>query len=233
MDQENQIPQILMVDDDIAFTELVKTYLEDSGFQLTTLHDGQQAIDYVQDNSPDLIILDLMMPKVDGLTACKEMRQTYLGPILMLTALSDEIEEVVGLEVGADDYLGKPLKPRMLLARIRALLRRETQYHKSESQNSLGNLIIDELNRTAQIGLAQLTLTDAEFDLLIYLSKRAGTIVNRDELYRELLGLDFNGLDRTLDVRVSRLRKKLSAVDQNEISIKTVRSKGFLLASQS
>jgi len=233
VDNENQVPNILMVDDDIPFTELVKTYLEDSGFQLTTLHDGQRAIDYVQDNSPDLIILDLMMPKVDGLTACKEIRHSYLGPILMLTALSDEIEEVVGLEVGADDYLGKPLKPRMLLARIRALLRRETLYQKGEPQNQLGNLVIDELNRSAQIGLAQLTLTDAEFDLLVYLSKRTGTIVSRDELYRNLLGLDFNGLDRTLDVRISRLRKKLSAVDQNEISVKTVRSKGFLLAFQS
>lgn len=233
MHKENQIPNILMVDDDIAFTELVKKYLEDSGFQVATLHDGQQAIDHVQDNSPDLIILDLMMPNVDGLTACKEIRRTYLGPILMLTALSDEIEEVVGLEMGADDYLGKPLKPRMLLARIRALLRRETHYQKGESQNQLGNLIIDEHNRAAHIGSAPLTLTDAEFDLLVYLSKRAGKIVTRDELYTDLLGLDFNGLDRTLDVRISRLRKKLSVVDQNEISIKTIRSKGFLLVSQS
>lgn len=232
MRKENAIPSILMVDDDVAFTELVKEYLQDSGFNVTTLHDGQQAIDYVTGKAPDLIILDVMMPNIDGLTACKEIRKEYVGPILMLTALSDEIEEVVGLEVGADDYVGKPLRPRMLLARIRALLRRETRYQKNETLNQFGDLAIDEKNRTVHVGLVQLALTDAEFDLLTYLAKRAGEIVARDDLYSDLLGLDFNGIDRTLDVRVSRLRKKLSAVETNGISIKTIRSKGFLLVAQ-
>ncbi|MCU7862609.1 MAG: response regulator transcription factor [Candidatus Thiodiazotropha sp. (ex Lucinoma borealis)] len=220
---------ILLVDDDVAFTKLVKKYLTDSGFDVTVRHNGRQAIQYVQSVTPQLIILDLMMPETDGLTACKEIRKYYSGPILMLTALNDEVDEIVGLEVGADDYIGKPLRPRVLLARIRVLLRHyEGDQHAGEIIN-VGNMSIDSAKRTVHIEDTSLDITDAEFDLLLYLTQRSGTIVSRDELYTDVIHIAYDGLDRTLDIRMSRLRKKISAQGQSQILIKTVRSKGYLL----
>ncbi|MCU7917501.1 MAG: response regulator transcription factor [Candidatus Thiodiazotropha sp. (ex Epidulcina cf. delphinae)] len=220
---------ILLVDDDVAFTKLVKKYLQDSGFDVAVRHNGRQAIQYVQSVTPQLIILDLMMPETDGLTACKEIRKCYSGPILMLTALNDEVDEIVGLEVGADDYIGKPLRPRVLLARIRVLLRRnEGCQHAGEIIN-VGNMSIDSAKRTVHIEDAPLDITDAEFDLLLYLTQRTGTIVSRDDLYTDVIHIAYDGLDRTLDIRMSRLRKKISAQGQSQILIKTIRSKGYLL----
>lgn len=187
-----------------------------------------QAIEYTQLYTPRLIILDLMMPDTDGLTACSEIRKWFTGPILMLTALNEDVDEIVGLEVGADDYIGKPIKPRVLLARIKALIRRNKDYLHSESVINVGDLVIHDKNRTAYIEDIPLDITDAEYDLLVYLAKRAGEVVLRDDIYKDILHFKYDGQDRTLDIRISRLRKKISVSKNNRISIKTVRSKGYL-----
>ncbi|MEW8053617.1 MAG: response regulator transcription factor [Candidatus Thiodiazotropha sp.] len=219
---------ILLVDDDVSFTRLVGKYLNDAGYDVAIRHNGLQAIEFTKTYTPQLIILDLMMPDTDGLTACKEIRKWYTGPILILTALNEDVDEIVGLEVGADDYIGKPLKPRVLLARIRALIRRNEDYLQSEDAVNVGNMVIYSKSRTAYIDDSLLDITDAEFDLLVYLAKRAGTIVTRDDIYNDILHFKYDGLDRTLDIRISRLRKKISGYENCRIIIKTVRSKGYL-----
>ncbi|MBW9264257.1 MAG: response regulator transcription factor [Candidatus Thiodiazotropha sp. (ex. Lucinisca nassula)] len=219
---------ILLVDDDIPFTRLVGKYLIDAGYDVSIRHNGLQAIEFTKSYTPQLIILDLMMPDTDGLTACKEIRKWYTGPILILTALNEEVDEIVGLEVGADDYIGKPLKPRVLLARIRALMRRDKDYAQSEDTVNVGNMAIYCRSRTVYIEDSLLDFTDAEFDLLVYLAKRAGTVVARDDIYNDILHFKYDGMDRTLDIRISRLRKKISAYENCRIKIKTVRLQGYL-----
>jgi DNA-binding response OmpR family regulator len=219
---------ILLVDDDMAFTRLVKKYLDDAGYDVSVRHNGLQAIEFTQSHTPKLIILDIMMPETDGLTACKEIRKWYAGPILILTALNDEVDEIVGLEVGADDYIGKPLKPRVLLARVRALMRRNKDNLQIGENFTVGDMSIDNRNRIVRIKNSLLDLTDTEFDLLVYLAERAGTVVSREDIYDNLLNFKYDGIDRTLDIRVSRLRKKISGKNNCQAIIKTVRSKGYL-----
>jgi two-component system response regulator RstA len=229
MQEYHENTSILLVDDDLTFTRLVEKHLQDAGYDVTVRHGGLQAIEYILSFTPQLIILDLMMPEMDGISVCKEIRKSYSGPILMLTALTDETAEIAGLEVGADDYISKPLKPRLLLARIRSLLRRKENLAQAGEIIIVGNMCIDSARRTVYIDGSLLDITDAEFDLLMYLAERVGTIVTRDDLYNDILHFKYDGLDRTLDIRISRLRKKISEHYQSQILIKTVRSKGYYL----
>ncbi len=227
--------KILIVDDDVELTSLISQFLTMNGYQVEVEHNGEHAVNSIDKYQPDLIVLDLMLPGVDGLTICRMVRDDFMGPIIMLTALNDDIDEVTGLEVGADDYLCKPIKPRVLLAHIRAQLRRQTNlsnygYQDIKTVNS-GELIIDARKRIVTYQKQDIVLTSAEFDLLWVLALNAGSIISRDKLHLEIFRLEFDGFDRSIDLRISRLRKKLGDDPKEPQIIKTIRNKGYLLAN--
>ena len=226
---------ILIIDDDAELTSLISQFLTMNGYQVSVEHNGANALTAVTDIQPDLIVLDLMLPGVDGLTICRQLKPNFVNPIIMLTALDDDIDEVTGLEVGADDYLCKPIKPRVLLAHIRAQLRRQSHFKNLSLQDirqvSNGSLTIDIRKRIVSYNKKEITLSSAEFDLLWVLAISAGNIRSRDELHKEIFKLDYDGFDRSIDLRVSRLRKKLGDDPKEPKIIKTIRNKGYLLAT--
>lgn len=222
-------PSILLVEDDAKLSRLIQEYLQDNGFRVDIQSDGNGAAERIRSENPDLVILDIMLPGMDGLTICENVRPDFAGPILMLTARGEEIDEVIGLERGADDYLAKPVSPRRLLARVNALLRRTQDPESTRIQ--LGSLIIDNRNRVASFDQKPLELTTAEFDLLWYLARQAGQVIERERIYRDLRGIEYDGLDRSIDLRITRLRKKLGDDGKNPKLIKSVRGVGYLMAA--
>ncbi|MBN1337150.1 MAG: winged helix-turn-helix domain-containing protein [Deltaproteobacteria bacterium] len=235
----NAPSRILLVEDDLRLARLMQEYLQASDeLDVRVETRGDRAVDRILDELPDLVILDLMLPGLDGLSVCKQVRERYPGPILMLSALGDEVDEVVGLELGADDYVAKPASPRLVLARVRTLLRRinpESQSPgraptSSETAVELGDLVVDPGRRAALLNGEELDLTTAEFDLLWLLARHAGEPLDREAIYRELKGTDWDGLDRSIDLRILRLRKKLGDDARNPRRIKSVRGVGYLLA---
>jgi two-component system response regulator RstA len=226
---------ILIIDDDAELTSLISQFLTMNGYQVSVEPNGANAITAVTDIQPDLIVLDLMLPGVDGLTICRQLKPNFVNPIIMLTALDDDIDEVTGLEVGADDYLCKPIKPRVLLAHIRAQLRRQSHFQSLSLQDirqvSNGALTIDIRKRIVRYNENEITLSSAEFDLLWVLSMSAGNIISRDDLHKEIFKLEYDGFDRSIDLRISRLRKKLGDDPKEPKIIKTIRNKGYLLAN--
>jgi two-component system response regulator RstA len=226
---------ILIIDDDIELTALISQFLTMNGYQVMVEHNGANAITTVAHIQPDLIVLDLMLPNVDGLTICRQLKPDFINPIIMLTALDDDIDEVTGLEVGADDYLCKPIRPRVLLAHIRAQLRRQSHLKSLTPQDikhvSNGNLTIDIRKRIVRYHENDITLSSAEFDLLWVLAMNAGSIISRDQLHKDIFKLDYDGFDRSIDLRISRLRKKLGDDPKEPKIIKTIRNKGYLLAN--
>ena len=226
--------KILLIDDDVELTDLIAKFLRNNGFTVAIEHTGDGAIDRIDQEKPSLVVLDLMLPGKDGLTICKEVRDLYLGPIIMLTALDDDIDEVTGLEVGADDYLAKPIKPRVLLAHIRAQLRRQSILAQREDSSTTlyieGRMCIEADKRRVLIDGSEVNLTSAEYDLLWLLAQNAGAIVSRDDLHMQIFRLEYDGVDRSIDLRVSRLRKKLGDDPKDPSIIKTVRNVGYLLA---
>lgn len=231
-------PSILLVDDDEKLTGLIGDFLRENGFRVETELRGDRAIERIRKEQPRLVILDIMLPGADGLAVCRSVRPHYAGPILMLTALDDDIDEVAALELGADDYLGKPVKPRLLLAHVRALLRRYDEEEAPVKEQPkpeplrFGPLELDPLSRQARLRDDSVDLTTAEFDVLWHLACHAGTILTRDELYRSIYHLDYDGMDRSLDLRISRLRKKLGDDPKSPRLIKTVRGNGYLFTGQ-
>lgn len=232
--QEMATDTLLIVDDDVALTALMERYLSENGYRVYCIHDGESVQSAIDEHSPDLILLDVMLPGTDGLAVCRQIRKGFAGPIVMVTALNDDIDEVAALETGADDYLTKPVKPRVLLAHVRAQLRRNGRSGASEELPVVdigdGELQIDPGRREVRKGSEFVELTSAEFDLLWLLASSVGQVVSRDALYQELYRIDFDGVDRSIDLRVSRLRRKLGR-DSHAVSfIKTVRNVGYQLA---
>lgn len=227
---------ILIVEDDNELAQWTGDYLSSKGFTVTIVGLGQQAIDGIQQTPPDLVLLDGMLPDTDGLDVCKAIRPFFNGPIIMLTARDEEIDEVIGLEVGADDYLTKPVRARALLARIRTQLRRRqgqadvSNSTVSSSRITLSGLVIDLHTRTVQLNQIPISITSNEFDVTWLLAKNAGSVVTRDELVTQLRGFDYDGFDRSIDLRVSRLRKKLGDNPNEPYRIKTIWGKGYLFA---
>jgi two-component system, OmpR family, response regulator RstA len=228
----NNAPQILLVEDDAALAEIVADFLVSHGFEVTTEARGDTAVGRIITELPAAVILDVNLPGLDGFSVCREVRSAYPGPIMILTARGSEIDEVIGLEVGADDYMAKPVRPRALLARLQSLLRRgiasiagDAPPHKIQ----LGQLIVDEANRAVQIEGTALDLTTAEFDLLLLLAKNAGKVLSRNDIYEQIHGVKFDGVDRSIDLRISRLRKKLGDDPTNPERIKSVRGVGYIL----
>lgn len=235
-DDKNATPiEIMLVDDDESLNRLVEQYLQNQGFNVNVVTNGEVAIERIRNDRPDLVILDIMLPGTDGLSVCRQVRPEYHGPVLMLTALGDDIDEVAGLETGADDYLAKPVRPRVLLARIRALLRRQQAAVAAPASTAPDTLSHAEItiSRSAMSvtkGGKLIAVTDAEFDLLWLLASRAGEILSRDEIYQSLRGLDHDGQDRAIDLRISRLRKKLGDDPRTPNLIKSVRGKGYIFS---
>ncbi|XKE45949.1 response regulator [Halomonas organivorans] len=220
---------VLIIEDDERLAELTRDYLEANGFRVTLEADGAQGVERILNLQPDLVILDLMLPGEDGLSICRRVRSDYPGPILMLTARTDDMDQVLGLEMGADDYVAKPVQPRVLLARMRALLRRrETGAAGEEQRLAFGDLEIDNATREAFLAGERIDLTSAEFDLLWLLASNAGRVLTREEIFAQLRGIKYDGQDRSIDVRVSRIRPKIGDDPNQPQRIKTVRSKGYL-----
>jgi DNA-binding response OmpR family regulator len=226
----NPTPVVLLVEDDLRLAELVRTYLQGNGFRVVVEHRGDRVVEHLDTAAPDLVVLDLGLPGRDGFAVCKELRAASSLPILIVTARDNDIDHVVGLELGADDYVVKPVEPRVLVARIHALLRRARAARPIEPRPlRFGELTINSIARSVTIGSAEVALSSNEFDLLFYLACRPGEIQSRETLYLQLYKREYDGLDRTLDVRISHLRKKLAdagAVDR----IRTVWGHGYLFS---
>lgn len=227
-------PRILIVEDDERLAELTSDYLSSNGSQVEVVNNGDDAIERILADSPDLVVLDLMLPGADGLTVCREVRSKgFHNPILMLTARTDDMDQILGLEMGADDYVPKPVKPRLLLARVRALLRRvEAEQEDSAARLEFGNLVIDNAAREVSLDGNTVDLTSAEYDLLWLLASNAGTVLSRETIFEKLRGIQYDGQDRSIDVRISRIRPKVGDDPDNPRRIKTVRSKGYLFVAE-
>ena len=217
---------ILVVDDERNIVDLVRLYLEKEGYAVIAAGDGETSLAMHARQDPDLVILDLMLPKVDGLEVCREIRRRGATPVVMLTARSDDIDTIVGLELGADDYVTKPFNPRALVARVKAILRRSEGDRRSTRPIEVGDLRIDVRRREATIAERRLVLRPREFDLLAALARDPGVVLTRDTLLETVWGTDFPGETRTVDVHVAEVRKQLG--DQGP-SIETVRGYGYRL----
>lgn len=230
MTESNPIRILLVEDDELAATILAK-YLEKQGFAVECEPRGDAAVDRILANPPAVVILDANLPGRDGFEVCREVRARYRGPIVMLTARIDDIDQVLGLELGADDYITKPAEPRVVLAHIKACLRRIDAAAAAPGEITeyrYGRFHIDRTARAVYLGGQELPFTTAEFDLLWLLASGAGTILSRDEILHRLRGIGHDGLDRSIDMRISRLRKRLGDDIENPHLIKTVRGQGYL-----
>ena len=217
---------ILVVDDERNIVELVRLYLEKEGFNVVAASDGEQALVQFERGDPDLVVLDVMLPKLDGFEVCRELRRRGDVPILMLTARSEDIDAIVGLELGADDYVTKPFNPRALVARVKAILRRTDVTAKGGRPIQVGDLRIDPRRREASVGDRRRDLRAREFDLLAALARDPGVVLSRDALLEDVWGTDFPGETRTVDVHVAEVRKKLG---DDGPQVETIRGIGYRL----
>ena len=223
--------KILIVDDDRKTADLIRLYLERDGFQALIAHDGRLALDLARQKRPDLIVLDLMLPTVDGLDVCRILRAESRVPIIMLTARTTEDDKLLGLDLGADDYITKPFSPREVVARVRAVLRRAGEDpDKGSTAARFGDLLIDFVSHAARLGAAPLHLTPKEFKLLETLVKQPGRAFSRLELLERVFGFDYEGLERTIDVHIMNLRKKIERDPAQPIYILTVYGVGYKFA---
>lgn len=222
--------RLLLIEDDLRLAQLVKDYLTQENFSITVQHRGDTALETFDPAAVDIVILDLMLPGMDGLKVCSGLRRVYQGPILILTAKSSDIDHVMGLELGADDFVHKPIEPPVLLARLRALLRRSQNGSEPAQGDNLvfGSLNINVRAHEVRLGNDVIDFTTQEFELLHFLARNSGKVLSRDDIFNNIRGIEYDGLDRTVDVRISRLRKKLNDNPSQPQRIKTVWGKGYL-----
>ena len=224
---------IVLVEDDMALGQLIQERLQNEGFCVQHETNGTTARDLILKTKPTLVILDIMLPGLDGFEVCRTIRPLYNGLILILTALDDDLDQVEGLELGADDFVVKPVKPRVLLARIHALLRRTQSVAANTLPTiQLGSLVVNNSRREAVINNQSINLSTVEFDLLWYLVSHCGQIVSRQDIYQAIFHYDYDGLDRSIDVYISRLRQRLGDDPIAPHYIKTVRGIGYLMAAE-
>jgi two-component system alkaline phosphatase synthesis response regulator PhoP len=224
--------KILVVDDDTKTVELVKLYLNRDGYRVLTAYDGTEALRLARDSHPDLIVLDLMLPGIDGFEVCRTLRKESDVPIIMLTAKTTDQDKLIGLGLGADDYVTKPFSPRELAARVRAVLRR-LPGERAPEKIEHGGLSLDFLKHEAFLDGKSLNLTPVEFKLLGVLAKEPGRVFSRGEIIEKALGYDFDGFDRTIDVHILKLRRKLEPDPRHPRYIKTVYGAGYKLLEYS
>lgn len=225
---------VLLVDDDEKLCKLLREYLEDYGFQILTIGDGTSVVRTIRAESPDIIILDIMLPGKDGLDVLKEIRTEFSMPVIMLTAKGEDADRIVGLELGADDYLPKPFNPRELLARMKAVLRRMSSRDSGETAQDenliikAGGLVLNKAKHTLLVEEQEVELSSTEYKLLEVLMERPNTVQSRDELMNLVRGRDFMAFDRSIDVHISKLRTKLKKYPRFRNSIKTVWGTGYM-----
>ncbi len=234
MDAAHTNTRLLLVDDDLKLCRLVRQYLEPLGYDVSLAHNGEDGLRAALASTFDAIILDVMMPRLDGFEVLKRLRAKSNVPVLMLTGLGEEADRIVGLEIGADDYLPKTFSTRELLARLRAVIRRSRATAESRKDEAapvvtVGELQIEPASRMASIGGQSLTLTAVEFDLLLSLSRAAGRVKTREQLLIEVAERDFEAFDRSIDVHISSLRRKLGDDPKTPRFIQTIRSVGYLM----
>lgn len=220
--------KVLIIDDDIELTELLVQYLEPEGFEVSCTHDGAQAVKMALHKSFDAIVLDVMLPTLNGFEVLKALREHIDTPVLMLTARGDDIDKIVGLEIGADDYLPKPCNPRELVARLRAILRRTQKAPSSRPIIEHHGILVDCSKRMVSVHGKALELTNAEFNLLEMLIKSPGQAFSKEELTEYALGRKYTAYDRSIDVHISNLRNKLGDNKEGEALLKTVRGFGYM-----
>ena len=222
--------KVLVVDDEKNIVQLARLYLNNEGFQVEEAYDGKEALEKVRTAHPDLIVLDLMMPGMDGLTVCREVRKTSNLPIIILTARADDVDKIVGLELGADDYVTKPFNPRELVARVKAVLRRTQDSAPATPVIEVGDVKIDVARREVWAGDRPLTLRAKEFDLLVAFARHPGIVMDRERLLNQVWGMDYYGDSRTIDVHVAWVRDKLT---NTSVQIQTVWGVGYKLVVNS
>jgi two-component system OmpR family response regulator len=225
--------KVLIVEDDANLLETLKYNLRKEGYDVVTASDGEQAVAIARREKPDLIILDIMLPKINGFEVCRILRKEMTTPILMLTAKADETDKIVGLEIGADDYVTKPFSMRELLARVRAMLRRTKMAQVTPSAEpallKIGNLEVDIARHRTSLSGATLELSPKEFDLLAFLAKNKGLVFSREQLLEKVWGYDFAGDSRTVDVHIRWLRQKIETDPGHPGLLVTVRGTGYKL----
>src|SRR5947207_10366350 len=225
---------VLVVDDDIELCSLVQEYLTSEGFKSEAVHDGEQGLQRGLSGDYALVVLDVMLPGINGFEVLRRLRSVSKIPVLLLTARGEDVDRIVGLEIGADDYLPKPFDPRELLARIRAILRRthRSKNGGADEVTTVGDISLSQGTRTVTCGGQEVDLTSVEFNVLELLLRNAGTVVTREELAQTALGRPLAPFDRSVDVHVSKLRKKLGGGEEDaENRIKTVRGVGYIFAA--
>jgi len=218
---------VLVVDDEIALAGVVAGYLEREGFQVVQAHDGPSAVELAESLRPDLIVLDVMLPGFDGVEVCRRIRQFTDAYVIMLTARDEEVDKIVGLSVGADDYLVKPFSPRELIARVQAMLRRPRSAPVSPAITTIGDLVLDEESRTVTVAEAPVELTRTEFDLLATMAARPRLAFSRRQLIDEVWGSDWYGDEHLVDVHIGHLRRKLGDDAVEPRYVRTVRGVGY------
>ena len=229
---------LLMIEDDVRLADMVMAYLGQSGYRVTHAGDASAGLMMIQTSAPDLVILDLMLPDLDGLEVCRRIRAlagtAARTPVLMLTAKGDPMDRIIGLEVGADDYLPKPFEPRELLARVRAVLRRQGGAQDPVAANLMrfGSLEIDRDARRVSVGQQPCELTSYQFDLLVALAERAGRVLTRDQIMEAVRGRELDAFDRSIDVHMGRIRAVIEADAKAPKRILTVRGVGYVFARQ-
>jgi len=219
-------PRILAVDDEKHILELLRLYLAKEGYEVETAHSGQEALDKAKARKPDLVVLDLMLPDLDGFEVCRQLRSRSDVPIIMLTARDDDVDKIVGLELGADDYLTKPFNPRELLARVKAVMRRYRVELANDDVIEVGDVVIDRARREVTIAGRQVEMRAKEFDLLTAFARNLGVVMGREKLLNTVWGYDYYGDTRTIDVHVTWLRDKLQG---SQAHIQTVWGVGYKL----
>ncbi|MDQ3738328.1 MAG: response regulator transcription factor [Actinomycetota bacterium] len=227
------VNHVLVVDDEPAIVEIVRDYLADAGYRVSTAHSGDEAMRHVRSIQPDLIVLDLGLPGIDGLDVARAIRQSSSVPIIMLTARSEEADRVVGLELGADDYLVKPFSPRELLARVRAVLRRSrvaARPDDNDRQLVVGELTVDRLRRLVTVGSTAIDLTATEFDLLARMAAAPGRVFTRGQLLETIHGVAVEAGERAIDAHVKNLRRKIEDDPHRPVRLVTVHGVGYRLA---
>ena len=228
------MPRVLLIDDDIELCALHQEVLEGEGFEVVLAYDGESGVEAMAGSPPDIVVLDVMMPGMGGVETLRRIRQSSSVPILMLTARGDDIDRILGLELGADDYVTKPCTPRELVARLRAILRRVTSGGRAEATSSLetGALRVEPAARRVIWRGAPLELTSTEFNLLEQLARQVGQVVSKEELSERALGRKLTRWDRSIDVHLSHLRAKLGELADGRSPIQTVRGQGYLLVAE-